>query len=1048
MRKVSKNNIIASIITIAFTLILLALSARYSAKAAITGQETVMTIMDTRVGRYRINYTGNTNHFWRYSITGTVIDRAIYNDLPGYENSSSAELNKTTPNSNIKYAYLIWQTRHPIGASDPIIFISPDGKSRNIYPSYAINDIRIVGSNPIMKSLYCMATDVTQYVQEAGYGKYSVCNIPMWYYGLNGDRTGGEVPGSWQLIVVEEDDSFPVKAVKLDMGSKFYMETNFSSELKLDNGLKSTSIGNVSGQVFFGASNSGAGASMTETITTYRDNNYLKQVEAKSIPSPGLFSNGKLFNSRDEKAGCIRMDLSDVDDIGNSVNRVKLDITNKNWTTNFMFGLAVDIAYPDFKGEQTTIVHNSKNVSVVGRFTNTAKAANTGIYNGNMTVELDAGLTPTNGIAVVNGATEIRGEIIGNTVKFSGDSVSSMMNGDRITYDIQCITNNNKKDIFRNRAGFHGFLRSDGINTGYWIDRMWIANSTGIPKYGITINWDNGVDHITGGGEYNYGDTVTITTTLKPGYIFEGWTGTDKFPSKDFTVTVDKDINITANTRPIEYTIIYDKNDREYNSYGDKYTDETKYASGSTANTDCKYDQDVTISNNGYNRNGYTFKHWNTQPDGSGKTYTQGQLLQKANLTTVDKAQIKLYAIWEANKYNIKYNSNDDSLGNWNEKDSYIQSKIRVDQKIDLIPNTFTRNTPIKLSNGVVLTEGYKYIGWGKTGIETVPIWNDRQSVVNLSYKNNGTVDLIALWEKEITLSLSPKYSGATIDNSSSSVVMKAKIYNHDYKYDFDITRYYGQYDTNGINSFNKYTDIEGIKYRFLGYNHDKTLKVPNEVPETNLDVYSSNRDNIYTIYDTDNLYAMWEPVLGLTSIFGRTLDVNPNTASADAITSGSLGVAMAETSDRMEYNFTKTGYADEVNVAVDDLLTEVYREARGNDQYAKYNDNLNDTHIDSKYSLNKHHTFTTDTLIHNVGDAFYIPQYTLGYQEQKYGYIKYRDYYVKITAINNHSYYWTKYKNTPETAIVTGSIHIDSIGEGGTGQEHDRLKYSLRYGD
>ena len=1048
MVKINRKNLTMIVITIAFTAMLVALSAHYSTKAAITGQEKIITIMNTRIGRYNINYTGNTNHYTRYYPNGDIEHKRIYNDIGGnYANSSTSTLLKTTDTSRIKYAYLIWESRAKQSASEPVTLIKPDGKTELIYPEYAINDYRIVGNNTPITTLFCMATDVTQIVTKSGYGKYSVGNIPYFNYGDYGDTGGGESPGSWQLIVIEEDDNFPIRAVKLDMGAKFYLAKDFNSELILDKGLKSTSVGETTAQIFFGASSASHFIPMTENISTYDNRSLIKNIVSNTTESPGLYRNGNMVNDRDKWMGCIRMDLTDVRNVGNNANRIELNVNNTDWTTPFLLGLAVDIAYPDFQGIQNTIVNNSKNARIEGEFTNIAQTRNTGIYNGNMTVDVDKALTPIKAVAVVDDKTEIQGSINGNTVTFSGDSVASMMNGSKITYNIQCSINSNV-DKFENSASFQGYLRSDGVNTGYWIDRMWRASSVASPKYSITVTGDDGIENVTGGGEYNYGDKVNIGAIVKPGYIFENWTGTEQFPDKDFTITVDKDLNITANTRPIQYTIVYDKNDTVYNSYGDKYTDNTKYASGSTSDTVCNYDSDVTISTNGFNRTGYTFKHWNTKPDGSGTTYTQGQILNKANITTVDGAQIRLYAIWEPNKYNIKYNSNDDSLGNWNTTDSYTHGIIRVDQIVSLIPNTFTRNTPIRLSNGVDLSGGYNYIGWGKTGVETTPVWNDKQSIVNLSYKNNDVVNLIALWEKGITLNLSPKYSGATIDNSSSSVVMKAKIYNHDYTYDFDITRYYGQYDTNGLNSSNKYTDAEGIKYRFLGYNHDKTLKVPNEVPESNLDVYSSNRDNIYTIYDTDNLYAMWEPVLGLTSVFGRTLDVNPNTASADALTSGSLGTVMAETSDRMEYNFTKTGYADEVNVEVDSLLTEVYREARGNDQYAKYNDNLNDAYIDSSMNLNKHHTFTMGTLIHNIGDAFYIPQYTLGYQEQKYGYTKYRDYYIKITAINNHSYYWTKYKNTPETAIITGSIHIDSIGDSGTGQEHDRLKYSLRYGD
>ena len=52
-----------------------------------------------------------------------------------------------------------------------------------------------------------------------------------------------------------------------------------------------------------------------------------------------------------------------------------------------------------------------------------------------------------------------------------------MMNGDKISYNIECKVKDYKATKFNNKAEFNGYLRSEGTKTGFWIDRLWIANS-------------------------------------------------------------------------------------------------------------------------------------------------------------------------------------------------------------------------------------------------------------------------------------------------------------------------------------------------------------------------------------------------------------------------------------------------------------------------------------------------------------------------------------------------------------------------------------------
>ena len=536
--------------------------------AAVTGQETTVNLFgynDTRVGRYQFNYTGNTNHYVRYSPHGNPMGKQIYNDLGGgYANSSVATLHRPTSTSKIKYAYLVWQTRAKQGATEPVLLRRPDGRVGRVYPEYAINDWRVVGSNPGMRSLFCMAADVTQIVQSVGYGDYAVCNIPFFNYGDGGDTGGGESPGSWQLIVVEEDDSFPVRAVKLDMGAKFYMATDFGSTLTLGNGLKSKSSGTATGQVFFGASNAGHDKPMIENISTYDNSGRLiGQVVSNSTYSPGLYRNGNLVNDRDYGNGCIRMDLSDINsNMGNNANRIDLTVQNINWTTSFLLGMAVDIAYPDFAGTQTTTVNSPSSVTVKGEFKNTASTPDTGIYDGNMTVQIDSGLTPTSATAVVNGSTTIQGAISGNTVTFSGSSVASMMNGSTISYTVQCKPKGAGSTVFKNSAGFHGYLRADGTNTGYWIDQMWKASSSAVPKYRLNVQGGAGIESVTGGGNYPYGSKVTIGATVKPGYHWKGWTGSYNTANKDYTFTMPNgNVSMRAEAEANAYTVAFHPND-------------------------------------------------------------------------------------------------------------------------------------------------------------------------------------------------------------------------------------------------------------------------------------------------------------------------------------------------------------------------------------------------------------------------------------------------------------------------------------------------------
>ena len=64
---------------------------------------------------------------------------------------------------------------------------------------------------------------------------------------------------------------------------------------------------------------------------------------------------------------------------------------------------------------------------------------------------------------------------------------------------------------------------------------------------------------VTGGGEYMYGSTVTLTATANTGFKFVGWSDGETSPTR--TITVTRDANYYANFERLKYTITFKDGD-------------------------------------------------------------------------------------------------------------------------------------------------------------------------------------------------------------------------------------------------------------------------------------------------------------------------------------------------------------------------------------------------------------------------------------------------------------------------------------------------------
>ena len=141
-------------------------------------------------------------------------------------------------------------------------------------------------------------------------------------------------------------------------------------------------------------------------------------------------------------------------------------------------------------------------------------------------------------------------------------------------------------------------------------------------------------------------------------------------------------VNFYACWKPNTYNIVYDGNGN---------------TGGSMATDVQTYDTAKALTKNSFTKDGYEFVEWNTEADGSGTSYTDGQLIE--NLTSENNATITLYAQWK--KMVVTYHGNG---GLYNGSDIYQETDISSDYIIK--PNN---------NANLFKKTGYKFTYWTTT---------------------------------------------------------------------------------------------------------------------------------------------------------------------------------------------------------------------------------------------------------------------------------------------------------------------------------------------
>ena len=361
------------------------------------------------------------------------------------------------------------------------------------------------------------------------------------------------------------------------------------------------------------------------------------------------------------------------------------------------------------------------------------------------------------------------------------------------TYDVECTLTSN--EFTRENYTFGGWA-TDSTGEKAYDDEEAVSNLSStnnglvilyaywIPdEFNITYT---GLEGATTSNPSKYtieSDDFTLSQPTKEGYTFTGWTGSNG-NSPELEVTIEKgstgDLEYTANWEAITYTISFDKNNQS--------------ATGETADVTCTYDQNCTLTQNGFSSPGYEFDGWATDSDGE-KEYSNGQTIE--NLTTTADDTITLYAVWIPTEYAINYNLNGGTASNYN---SYnIESE------------TFILNNPEK--------EGYTFTGWtGSNGSEP-------QLEITIAKGSTGILSFVANWTP-ITYTI-------TFNKNSQSATGETA----------DVTCTYDQTCTLTQNGFSR------PGYEFSGWATEATGEKIYDDEETN---------TRFTSEETYELFAVW----------------------------------------------------------------------------------------------------------------------------------------------------------------------------------------------
>ena len=263
--------------------------------------------------------------------------------------------------------------------------------------------------------------------------------------------------------------------------------------------------------------------------------------------------------------------------------------------------------------------------------------------------------------------------------------------------------------------GWRAYNTASGTNSwnGYFCRKGVSCLADRYYTFGSAVNilpftqiglWDDYGTAIVSTMQLTQVDPVTHRSLARDGYVFTGW-------SKDIS-NVTGDMTVQAQYKPVRYTVNYDANG----------------GTGSMPASTLTYDRPQALPAIGFTKAGYSFAGWNTQKDGSGKTFTDKQIV--GNLLTHENAAGTLYAQWTPTPpvITVVFHSND---GGADETVKRVWASNNLDMKAIGLPDGWTK-------------KGFVFHGWNLAADGSGVEYKAGESLYGRM--TTATVDLYADW--------------------------------------------------------------------------------------------------------------------------------------------------------------------------------------------------------------------------------------------------------------------------------------------------------------
>lgn len=286
-------------------------------------------------------------------------------------------------------------------------------------------------------------------------------------------------------------------------------------------------------------------------------------------------------------------------------------------------------------------------------------------------------------------------------------------------------------------------------------------------------------------------------------------------------------INLYTIYEPITYNIVFNSNNEN-----NDITEQSLI-----------YDNEASLNNNSFIKEGYKFKEWNTKADGTGISYENEQTVK--NLTTKDGSTINLYAIWEKQKFSVTFDSNE---GVFAENKTTIVVDGWEDSKLESIEKPTRQGYTFK---------GYYTKKTGGTSIESY--------IAEFEIDQDGLI-FYAQWEEAYSYIIN-KYS---VDETSKYIDL------------IDINTSVDEFKKN-IEVNNGYTvevDYKSVNGKNLLYTGGKTKVYKNNelyAEYTNIIRGDVNGNAIIDIIDYIRIMKDIMDTTKLTDVYIKAADVNQN---------------------------------------------------------------------------------------------------------------------------------------------------------------------------